>query len=290
MSAINTNISAIAAARNLNRTQDMLGRSLSRLSSGSKIVNPADDAAGLAKSGKLDAQGLRVKAATTNVQNAISFVQTADSFMGGMTKMLSRMSELGALAKDGTKNSADVALYQQEFEALQNQLRATIGGDSSEIGGAAVANPSGAFNGLTLFGSSEGLTVTIGQTAGQDATIAETNLRVGPMHDLINQDSTGAFTLKSTDAGAIDSVTGAIAQIATQRATLGGAQSRLQLAAKTLEVEYENLTSAASSIRDVDVANESTQYAKYNILMQSGTAMLAQANQTPQSVLKLLQN
>lgn len=290
MSAINTNISAIASARNLNRTQDLLGRSLSRLSSGSKIVNPADDAAGLAKSGKLDAQGLRVKAAATNVQNAISFVQTADSFMAGMTKMLSRMSELGALAKDGIKNSSDVALYQQEFEALQNQLRATVGGASSEIGGATVASPSGAFNGLTLFGPSAGLTVTIGQDAGQDATIAETNLRVGPMHDLINQDGSGAFTLKSTDAGAIGSVADAIAQIATQRATLGGAQSRLQLAATTLEVEYENLVSASSSIRDVDVANESTQFAKYNILMQSGTAMLAQANQTPQSVLKLLQN
>src|SRR5215510_12843927 len=143
MSVINTNIQAIAAARNLNASQEMLGRSLSRLSSGSKIVNPSDDAAGLAVSEKLDAQGRRVKAAVNNVQNAISFVQTADGFMSGMTKILSRMSELAILAKDVTKNSSDVALYGQEFRALQDQLRQTIGGTVAQIGGEAVDTPLG---------------------------------------------------------------------------------------------------------------------------------------------------
>jgi flagellin len=94
MSVINSNIQAMVAARNLSTSQEMLGRSLNRMSSGSKIVNPSDDAAGLAVSEKLDAQSRRVKAATTNVQNAVSFVQTADGFMSGMTKILSRMSEL----------------------------------------------------------------------------------------------------------------------------------------------------------------------------------------------------
>ena len=98
MSVINTNIQAIAAARNLNRSQEMLGRSLNRLSSGSKIVNPSDDAAGLAVSEKLGAQNRRVKAAVNNVQNAVSYVQTADGFMSGMTKILSRMSEIAILA------------------------------------------------------------------------------------------------------------------------------------------------------------------------------------------------
>lgn len=290
MSVINTNIQAIAGARQLNQSQEMLGRSLSRLSSGSKIVKPSDDAAGLAVSEKLSAQNMRVRAATTNVQNAISYVQTADGFMSGMTKILSRMSELAILAKDVTKNSTDVDLYQQEFTALQDQLRATVGGTTSEIGGSAdVDTPLGAFNGIVLFGSTPGLTVTIGQAVGQDMTIAGANLRDGDMGAIITQDSSGAYSLSIDDSDSIDKITSAIQDVATERATLGASQSRLELAATTLQVEYENLESAISRIRDVDVAEESTQFAKYNILVQSGTAMLAQANQTPSTVLRLLQ-
>lgn len=291
MSVINTNIQAIAGARNLNHSQEMLGRSLTRLSSGSKIVNPSDDAAGLAVSEKMDAQGRRVRAATTNVQNAISYVQTADGFMSGMTKILSRMSELAILAKDVTKNSTDVALYQNEFSALQEQLRATIGGTTAEIGGTAdVDTPLGAFNGISLFGSSAtGLSVTIGQAVGQEMTIGDSDLRSGGMLDIIEQDAAGAYLLASGDTDAIQKITDAIQHVAQERATLGAAQSRLELATTTLQIEFENLSSAISRIRDVDVAEESTQYAKYNILVQSGTAMLAQANQTPQTVLKLLQ-
>ena len=291
MSVINTNINALVGARNLNHSQDMLGRSLTRLSSGSKIVTPSDDAAGLAVSEKLDAQSRRVKAATTNVQNAVSYIQTADGFMGGMTKILSRMSELAILAKDVTKNSTDVALYQKEFVSLQDQLRDTIGGTTTEIGGTtSITSPLGAFNGITLFGSNTaGLTVTIGQAVGQNMTITETNLRQSSLLSMINKVSSGNYTAAVTDATAVANITGSIQQVATERATLGAAQSRLELATTTLQVEFENLSSAISRIRDVDVAEESTQYAKFNILVQSGTAMLAQANQTPNSVLKLLQ-
>jgi flagellin len=291
MSVINTNIQAIQAARSLNASQEMLGRSLTRLSSGSKIVNPSDDAAGLAVSEKLDAQNKRVQAATTNVQNAVSYIQTADGFMSGMTKILSRMSELAILAKDVTKNSTDIDLYQQEFSALQDQLRATIGGTTAEIGGTTnITTPLGAFNGISLFGSNAaGLTVTIGQAVGQDMTIKESNLRTGSMQTLVNQDSSGVYGLTISSSGIIGTITSAIQQVASERAKLGASQSRLELASTTLSVEFENLSSAISRIRDVDVAKESTQYAKYNILVQSGTAMLAQANQTPQAVLKLLQ-
>ncbi len=291
MSVINTNIQAIAAARNLNASQEMLGRSLARLSSGSKIVNPSDDAAGLAVSEKLGAQNRRVKAAVTNVQNAVSYVQTADGFMGGMTKILSRMSELAILSKDVTKNSTDIALYQQEFNALQDQLRATIGGTSGEIGGTTdITTPLGAFNGISLFGSTVGgLVITIGQAVGQEMTIGDSNLRNGAMLAIINKNSSGAYTLNITASTAIGDITAAIQDVATERSSLGASQSRLELAATTLQVEYENLGSAISRIRDVDVAEESTQLAKYNILVQSGTAMLAQANQSPKSVLQLLQ-
>ncbi len=291
MSVINTNITAIAAARNLNASQEMLGRSLTRLSSGSKIVNPSDDAAGLAVSEKLGAQNRRIKAAVTNVQNTISYTQTADGFMSGMTKILSRLSELAILAKDVTKNSTDVALYQQEFTALQDQLRATVGGSTTEIGGtAAIAAPLGAFNGITLFGSSAtGLIVTIGQAVGQEMTIGQTNLRDGAMGTIIGQSSGGVYNRSISDSSTIGDITAAIQDVATERASLGASQSRLELAATTLQVEFENLGAAISRIRDVDVAEESTQYAKYNILVQSGTAMLAQANQTPRTVLQLLQ-
>ncbi|PTX90931.1 flagellin [Opitutus sp. ER46] len=288
MSVINTNIEAISAARNLNRSQEMLGRSLNRLSSGSKIVNPSDDAAGLAVSEKLDAQNMRVKAATTNVQNAISYTQTADGFMSGMTKILARMSELGMLAQDVTKNSTDVALYQKEFSALQDQLKQTIGD------GTAGSTPLGQFNGITLFGSDStnnsgaGLTVTVGQAVGQTMNIPQINLRDGDMGAIIATDSAGNYTLSLASTDAIASITAGIQDVAGERASLGASQSRLELASSTLQVEYENLSSAISRIRDVDVAEESTQFARYNILVQSGTAMLAQANKTPQSVLQLL--
>lgn len=294
MSVINTNIQAMAAARSLSASQEMLGRSLTRLSSGSKIVNPSDDAAGLAVSEKLDAQNRRVRAATTNVQNAISYIQTADGFMSGMTKILSRMSELAILAKDVTKNSTDIALYSKEFVALQDQLRATIGG-GSEIGGEAIDTPLGAFNGQILFGSAntEDITVTIGQAVGQEMKVPKPNLRSGAMLEMIEQTGTAAnspFTLPLTSPDAIEYITNAIQHVATERAGLGASQSRLELASTTLSIESENLASAISRIRDVDVAEESTQLARYNVLVQSGTAMLAQANQSPLSVLKLLQS
>lgn len=297
MSVINTNIQAISAARNLNRSQELLGRSLNRLSSGSKIVNPSDDAAGLAVSEKLDAQNMRVRAATTNVQNAISYTQSADGFMSGMTKILARMSELALLSKDVTKNSTDVALYQKEFTALQDQLRQTIGGTTTQIGGLAPVDPPlGQFNGITIFGNDttatgtgDGLSVTVGQAVGQNMTIPQINLRDGNMGAIIGQDTvSGAYTLSLTSPDVIAKITDGIQDVATERASLGASQSRLELAASTLQIEYENLSSAISRIRDVDVAEESTQFARFNILVQSGTAMLSQANQTPQSVLKLL--
>jgi flagellin len=293
MSVINTNIQALAGVRNLNHSTEMLGRSLSRLSSGTKITQPSDDAAGLAVSEKLDAQNRRVRAAVTNVQNAISYVQTADGFMSGMTKVLSRMSELAILGKDPTKSATDIDLYQEEFTALQDQLRSTIGGSATEIGGTAVASPLGAFNGNVLFGSSAGITIQIGEDVGQTMLVTDSDLRTGAMLDIIQQGAAtagGAYTLTLTDPTAIGKITLAIQHVATERAQLGASQSRLELAATTLQVENENLSSAISRIRDVDVAEESTQLAKYNILVQSGTSMLAQANITPQSVLKLLQS
>jgi flagellin len=293
MSVINTNIQALTAARTLDRNQELLGRSLGRLSSGSKIVKPSDDPAGLAVSEKINAENQRVNAAANNVQNAVSYVQTSDSFMNGMGKMLSRMSELAILAKDSTKGTSDIAVYQQEFQSLQDQLRTTIGGSTAVIGGTTpVTSPFGSFNGISLFGSTAGggTTVDIGSALGQTMTIPDTDLTTGPMLVMFQQDSSGAYTFNSTDSTAVTKISDAMQALGIQRATLGAAESSLNLAATTLQVEGQNFASALSNIRDVDVAQESTDLAKYNILAQAGTAMLVQANQTPQSVLKLLQS
>ena len=280
---INTNLSAISAARNLNNSQEMLTKSLNRLSSGSRIVSPSDDAAGLAVAEKMEAQNRRLGAASINVQNAVSYIQTADGFMSSMSKVLTRMSELSMMAKDVTKNAGDVALYQEEFKALQQQLQDTIGGG-------AVVNPLGTFNGITLFVPNPGgLTVTIGEGVGQEMNIGDTDLQGGAMGVLLAQTAPPAFDVSVTSATGAQMLVDAIQHVATERATLGASQSRLEVAATTLSIERQNIESAISRIRDVDVAQESTTLARNNILVQSGTAMLAQANQMPQSVLRLLQ-
>jgi flagellin len=162
---INTNLAASSAAHSLNQNQEMLSASLNRLSSGSKITKLSDNVAGLAESEKMDAENRRLGAVQTNVQNATSYIQTADGFLGGIGKVLSRLGELSTLAKDVTKTPADVQLYQQEFQALQQELLDTIGGG-------AVATPLGTFNGIVLFGNNPaGLTVTIGEAAGQTMNI-----------------------------------------------------------------------------------------------------------------------
>ena len=281
---INTNINAINASRNLGVSNSMLSRSLARLSSGSKIVKPSDDAAGLAVSEKLQAQNARITAATTNVQNAISFVQTADGFLSSMNKVMTRMSELTAMARDVTKNPDDIALYNQEFQALRQQLADTIGDGTG--------TPLGTFNGISLFGSNPaGLTVTIGESPDHTMTIGDINLReaAGSVWQLVESFFGGGTSISVTSPTAGSLVVNAVQQLATERATLGASQSRLEVASAQLQVQYENLESAISRIRDVDVALEATQLAKAQILVQSGTAMLAQANSTPQSVLRLLQ-
>ncbi len=265
---INTNIQAQASAAQLQSSQSMLTKSLNRLSSGSKIVNPSDDAAGLAVASRLDAQVQRTQAAKDNVGNAISFTQTQDGYLKKIASALNRMSELSILSQDVTKSNADRALYDTEF----SQLSAYITN---------VANKD--FNGVSLF-TANSLGVTI-DSEGHSFTMNGVNLGVAAYTG-----ATGASVASTTfAAAALNLVKAAINQLSNDRATIGAYQSRLNYTADELEISKENLASASSRIQDVDVAEESTQYARYNILVQSGTAMLAQANQLPQSVLKLLQ-
>lgn len=294
---INTNTNAVEAASSLQRSSKMLSRSLARLSSGSKIINPSDDAAGLAVSEKLEAQNARIRAAKVNSQNAVSLIQTADGFLSSMSKVLNRMSELAMMAKDVTKNADDKALYGTEFEQLKNQLRDVIGNgpngvDSDPNWNMAGSEPIGTFNGISLFGSRAALTAVVGANGDQTMNIDEVNLReVGSaLSDLLwdNAVDNGQADVNVDSAGALTTLTDAIQQVAENRATLGAVQSRLEVVDAQLQVQSENLQAANSRIRDVDVAEESTRMAKYNILVQSGTSMLAQANSLPESVLRLL--
>ena len=267
---INTNISAQVSASNLQASSTALSRSLARLSSGSKIVNPSDDAAGLAVATRLDAQVKRLTAANSNVGNAISFTQTQDGYLKKITKALDRMSELAMLAQDATKSDQDRALYDVEFQQLSEYIGSAAGKD---------------FNGVPLF-SATNIDIT---TDADGNTFSMTGIDIGAAG---NAYDTAMGSNVATVAGAKAAVTNVIAainQAATDRATIGGFQSRLNFTAEQITISRENLTAASSRIQDVDVAEETTEYARANILVQSGTAMLAQANQVPQSVLRLLQ-
>lgn len=286
----NSSLTARQTAQQIDLAQSLLSRSLNRLSSGNRISAPGDDTSAISTVDKLDAQNRRAQAAGTNVQNAISFVQTMDGFMGNISTILNRMGELATASTDVTKNTADVAQYQDEFSSLQDQLRSIIGGDTSVIGGTqSVSSPIGSFNGTTLFdANAANATVTIGKDAGQTMQINGVNFQQGSLLALIHQDASGNYDLSVTSPGVVSTVDSATDQTANARANVAGMQSRLDIAATQLAVESQNLSSAISGIRDVDVASESTNLAKFNILVQSGTAMLTQANQTPQAVLKLL--
>jgi flagellin len=267
---INTNTSAESAARLLSESSSMQAKSLARLSSGSKIVSPEDDAAGLAVSTRFDAQINRIGAANSNLGNAISFAQTQDGFLQKTGKALDRMSELATLAQDVTKTNTDRSLYNQEFQKLGTYINDLATKD---------------FNGVSLFNAQ-----TLGVTSDSDAKTVDMTALTFTETGTSYQDATGSSIGDLTSANtALTNVKAAINTLASDRANVGANISVLSSYSSQLGVLKDNLSSANSRIKDVDVAQESTQFARYNILVQSGTAMLAQANQGPNSVLKLLQ-
>jgi flagellin len=245
----------------------MLAKSLARLSSGSKIVSPEDDAAGLAVSMRFDAEINRIGAANSNVGNAISFNQTQDGFLKKVGKALDRMSELAVLAQDVTKTDSDRDLYDAEYT--------TLGAYVDDVA-------TKQFNGVDLFdGTAQDVTID-----SDGNTYSMTGVDLG---DSAYTDATGGSVATASDAAtALTDVKSAIDQLASDRANVGANISRLNSTSEGLSVLKDNLSAATSRIKDVDVAEESTNFARYNILVQAGTAMLAQANATPQSALRLL--
>ena len=263
---INTNLSAQSSATLLMQSSTQLSKSLARLSSGSKITSPSDDSAGLAVSMNLVAQIGRNTAATNNVGNAISLNQTQDGYLQQVANALDRMSELAIQAQDVTKSNSDRGLYQQEFNTLSNY-----------IGNVATKD----FNGVSLFNGTN-LEVTIDSDAN---TFTMKGVDLGTSTAGLTSDTIATTAAAVT---ALTDVKNAIAALAGDRANIGANIETLTDYSAQLSTLNNNLSAANSQIMDVDVAQESTNYAKYNILVQSGTAMLAQANAMPQTVLKLL--
>jgi flagellin len=265
---INTNIAALNGANNLNKSTSMLNQSLARLSSGSKIVNPSDDPAGLAESISLTAQIGQTAAANSNISNAVSFAQTQDGYLQQVGAALNQMASLAIEAQDGTKTDTERADYQKQFSTLSAYITDTASKN---------------FNGVSLF-SAAVLSVT---TDGNGTLFSMTGVDMSAA--AYTGATSGDISTTGGAATALTSVTAALVQLATDRATVGASEQRLNYTGQELSVLSTNLSAANSQITDVDVAQESTSYAKYQILVQSGTSMLAQANQNPQSVLKLLQ-
>ncbi len=264
---INTNTTAARGARFLAESTSSLSKSLARLASGSKIVEPQDDAAGLAVASRFDAQINRTEATRSNIGNAISFKQTQDGYLSKVSKALDRMSELGVMAQDATKSTTDVGLYKKEFDSLVDYV-AQIEGQQ--------------FNGRDLFGT-DSLDVLQDDIGTTPFSAGAVNLAVGAGGTYLTElDTSEPETAAALVNDAIDFVAG-------MRAEVGADLSRLMMTNDHLSVLSENLSASVSRIKDVDVASESAKYAKYNILVQSGTAMLAQANSLPQSALRLLQ-
>ncbi len=261
---INTNTAAARGARFLSDATTSLQKSLARLSSGSKIVEPQDDAAGLAVSSRMDAQLNRTEATRANIGNAISYKQTQDGYLGKVAKALDRMSELATLAQDSTKTTTDLSLYNREFTSLYSYV--DVIDDQT-------------FNGVSLF---NGGSLTVLQ---QDSSAAFESASIDIGTSAL---SSAVITSGGSAIAALSAVKTRLDAVATSRAQIGADLSRLMMTNEHLSVLSENLSASVSRIKDVDVATESARYAKYNILVQSGTAMLAQANSLPQSALRLL--
>ena len=290
---INTNSAATSAAYNLINTNVNFQRSLNRLSSGSRINSSADDAGGLAVSMKMSASIRRTDATLANVNNSISFLQTQDGVLKTADKILNRMSELATLAQDVTKSTSDLALYNTELTQLKGQLNLMVGEKFNGIdlfSDGATAGGSASANGLDMDTNST-LVVVTSHDGNQTVGITQVDLNQ-IVFDICNTNSSSNMDISTTaDANdAVGYIQTAIQNLATLRANNGAEQSRLTFAADMLAVNKTNLEAANSRIIDVDVADESTKLARYNILQQAGTAMLAQANQSTQSILRLIVN
>jgi flagellin len=268
MSVIGYNAAAVGAAYYLNQNTNALNSSIKELSSGSRLADPSSDAAGVAVSGDLTARIGQLGAASQGAQDVVNFAQTTDGFLSTIQQQVTRMSELAQSATNGSFGSADRADYSAEFSVLQTQID-SIAGNAS-------------FNGTSLF-STGSISVAIdssGHTDSFDTSSVGNTTSLG-----INAITIGTTTAADSAIGLLNT---AIESLTSRRATVNANVSKFNFYVQNIATESTNLQAANSTISDVDVATESTMLAKNNILVQSSSAMLAQANSSENSLVSLL--
>ena len=313
---INTNASASAANYHLSRNQSALHKSLTRLSSGSRITQPIDDAGGLAVSMKFESAIVRLAGAQKNVQNATSFLEVQDGILSSAGKILNRMIELKGLSDDVMKNSSDIENYNREFRDLQQQIydmaNLKFNGISMFANSNSEGTQAGLFNNLTqnlgrdntvsIYVSAEG---TAGPIVSVNKSLLLSALTINAASKASSEFSNGALTT-GTGAGvfsfaaenattainlsdiSVGVYTQAIQNLATLRADNAASVSRLRFAGEEMALQKTNMEAANGRIIDVDIAEESTRLAKYNVLVQASASMLAQANSNSDIALMLL--
>jgi len=259
---INTNVMSLNAQRNLNKSSSSLSTALTRLSSGLRINSAMDDAAGLAVAQKMESQIRGMTVASRNASDGISYAQTADSALSTVSDQLQRMRELATQSLNGTLSDTERSKINQEYSALQEE--------ASRIQGAAK------LNGQSVYGT---FSFQVGADASDTISGSFSSVTV-----------TGTSVSTSADAStALASIDDWLGSVASNRAEIGGTQSRLTFTISYLEGAVENQTAAKSRIMDADFAAETASLTRAQILQQAGTAMVSQANSIPQNVLSLLQ-
>ncbi|MEO7114588.1 MAG: flagellin [Caldimonas sp.] len=262
---INTNINSLNAQRNLNTSQSSLATSMQRLSSGLRVNSSKDDAAGLAIADRMNAQIRGTNVAVRNANDGISLAQTAEGALATITDALQRMRELAVQAQNGSNGTGDRANLDAEYQQL-----------SGEVTRIATQTK---FNGNNIVGAGAGTqTFQIGANNGDTLSIAT------------NQVTTvgGDLTTAGNASTALAAIDGKLDTITTDRAAYGAAMSRFGFAISNLQITGENQSAARGRIMDADFAAETANLSRAQILQQAGTAMVAQANALPQSVLSLL--
>ncbi|MDQ1633299.1 MAG: flagellin [Frankiaceae bacterium] len=267
---VNTNTMAMNAYRNLSATDNTMGKSLEKLSSGLRINRAGDDASGLVISEALRSQVGGLKQAVRNAQDGISVVQTAEGALNEVHSMLQRMRDLAVQASNTGSSGGSTSTAVLAAQAEVNQLVSAIDDIASRT----------KFNGQNLLSGSSGLTFQVGANSGETLVVSVAGMGASAL-------SINGLSLANAGT-AITSLDAAISSVATQRGAFGAAQNRLEHTIANLSVTEENLSASESRIRDTDMAQEMTQFSKSQILMQAGTAMLAQANSSAQGVLSLL--
>jgi flagellin len=283
--SVNNNISAMTAYNQLSNTQNNLAQSIQKLSSGLRINSAADDAAGLTISEGLRSQIGGLNVASRNIQDGVSVTQTADGALGEVQNILNRMRDLGVQGSNDTNSDASRTAIKGEADQLGNELNRIVKGTS--------------FNGINLLDGTAGsnkdgkMNIQVGAdgSATSSITVDLKDTTAGLGGAMAATDGAGTTLTFDTSTNAKASVTAidtALAAVSAQRSNLGATQNRLQSAANTVQISTQNLTSARSNITDTNMAQEMATFTKNQILSQAGTAMLAQANQSNQGILKLI--